>query len=143
MRRATLLCLLAACVEAHLDQDTGGGLTKWFEPVDTVFIRFYTRFDAECDYVHHFVTLRANRSLRGGDKWSGFGGAGLRPEGNERFSTAIEPWGDWGRWTAPGRCPTRSRRRCGRPASGSTAAPAITSRCSCGGPGCCGAMSTC
>jgi hypothetical protein len=90
-------------VEAHLGQDTGGGLTKWFEPADPVFIRFYTRFDAGCDYVHHFVTLRANQGLRGGDKWSGFGGAGLKPEGSERFSTAIEPWGDWGRWTAPGR----------------------------------------
>jgi len=90
-------------VEAHLDKDTGGGLTKWFEPADTVFIRFYTRFDSGCDYVHHFVTLRANKGLRGGDKWSGFGGAGLKPEGGGRFSTAIEPWGDWGRWTAPGR----------------------------------------
>ena len=90
-------------VEAHLGQDTGGGLTKWFEPADTVFIRFYTRFDPGCDYVHHFVTLRANKSLRGGDKWSGFGGAGLKPEGSERFSTAIEPWGNWGRWPAPGR----------------------------------------
>jgi hypothetical protein len=90
-------------VEAHLGQDTGGGLTQWFEPTDCVFIRFYTKFDAACDYVHHFVTLRANRSLRGGDKWSGFGGAGLRPEGDERFSTAIEPWGDWGRTPPPGR----------------------------------------
>jgi hypothetical protein len=90
-------------VEAHLGQDTGGGLTKWFEPADMVFIRFYTRFDPACDYVHHFVTLRANKSLRGGDKWSGFGGAGLQPEGSERFSTAIEPWGNWGRWTPPGR----------------------------------------
>ena len=90
-------------VEAHLGQDTGGGLTKWFEPADTIFIRFYTRFAAGCDYIHHFVTLRANKGLRGGDKWSGFGGAGLKPEGNERFSTAIEPWGNWGRWPAPGR----------------------------------------
>jgi hypothetical protein len=90
-------------VEAHLGQDTGGGLTKWFEPADTVFIRFYTQFDAACDYVHHFVTLRANRGLRGGDKWSGFGGAGLKPEGSERFSTAIEPWGNWGRNPPPGR----------------------------------------
>jgi hypothetical protein len=90
-------------VEAHLGKDTGGGLTKWFEPVDAVFIRFYTKFDPQCDYVHHFVTLRANKGLRGGDKWSGFGGAGLKPEGTERFSTAIEPWGNWGRWTPPGR----------------------------------------
>ncbi len=90
-------------VEAHLGKDTGGGLTKWFEPADTLFIRFYTRFDPACDYVHHFVTLRANKGLRGGEKWSGFGGAGLKPAGDERFSTAIEPWGNWGRWTPPGR----------------------------------------
>lgn len=90
-------------VEAHLGRDTGGGLTQWFEPADRVFIRFYTRFDPECDYVHHFVTLRANRGLQGGDRWSGFGGAGLKPDGTDRFSTAIEPWGDWARWPAPGR----------------------------------------
>jgi len=90
-------------VEAHLGQDTGGGLTRWFQPAPTVFIRFYTKFDPKCDYVHHFVTLRANKGLRGGDKWSGFGGAGLKPEGSERFSTAIEPWGNWGRWSPPGR----------------------------------------
>ena len=90
-------------VEAHLGRDTGGGLTKWFEPTDTVFIRFYTRFETGCDYVHHFVTLRANKGLHGSDRWSGFGGAGLKPEGGERFSTAIEPWGNWGRSPAPGR----------------------------------------
>lgn len=90
-------------VEAHLGSDTGGGLTKWFEPADTLYIRFYTKFDQGCDYVHHFVTLRGNKGLRGGDKWSGFGGAGLKPEGGDRFSTAIEPWGNWGRSPAPGR----------------------------------------
>jgi hypothetical protein len=90
-------------VEAHLAADTGGGLTRWFEPSSTLFIRFYVQFDKNCDYVHHFVTLRANNGLRGGDKWSGFGGAGLKPEGSERFSTAIEPWGNWARWAPPGR----------------------------------------
>jgi hypothetical protein len=90
-------------VEARLGHNTGGGLTKWFAPSDSVFVRFYTRFDPGCDYVHHFVTLRANRGLSGADKWSGFGGAGLKPEGSERFSTAIEPWGNWARWPAPGR----------------------------------------
>ncbi|NIP97287.1 MAG: hypothetical protein GWO24_29185, partial [Akkermansiaceae bacterium] len=90
-------------VEAHLGKDTGGGLTKWFKPAPAVFVRFYTRFDEQCDYVHHFVTLRANKSLRGRDKWSGFGGAGVKPDGDERFSTALEPWGNWGRNPPPGR----------------------------------------
>ncbi len=90
-------------VEARLGRDTGGGLTKWFASADPIFIRFVTRFDEGCDYVHHFVTLRANRSLQGRDRWSGFGGAGMKPAGDERFSTAIEPWGNWGRWPAPGK----------------------------------------
>jgi hypothetical protein len=90
-------------VTATLGLNTGGGLTKWFEPADPVYIRFMVRFDHACDYVHHFCTLRANRGLTGADRWSGFGGAGVRPNGDERFSTALEPWGDWGRWPAPGR----------------------------------------
>ena len=90
-------------VEARLGENQGGGLTKWFEPVEQVFVRFYVRFDSACDYVHHFVTLRANKGLRGGEKWSGFGGAGLKPQGDERFSTALEPWGNWERWPAPGK----------------------------------------
>jgi hypothetical protein len=90
-------------VEARLGENTGDGLTKWFEPVPQVFVRFYVKFDPGCDYVHHFVTLRANKSLDGGDKWSGFGGAGLRPAGDERFSTALEPWGNWSRGPAPGK----------------------------------------
>ena len=90
-------------VEAHLGENTGGGLTKWFEPAPTVHVRFYARFDPACDYVHHFVTLRGNRGLRGGDRWSGFGGAGLQPAGDERFSTALEPWGNWQKWPAPGK----------------------------------------
>lgn len=90
-------------VEARLGENTGDGFTKWFEPTAQVFVRFYVRFDGGCDYVHHFVTLRANKSLLGGDKWSGFGGAGLRPEGDTRFSTALEPWGNWARWPAPGK----------------------------------------
>ena len=90
-------------VEAHLGKDTGGGMTKWFKPAPTVFVRFYARFDEKCDYVHHFVTLRANKGLRGGDRWSGFGGAGNKPRGDERFSTALEPWGNWGRNPPPGK----------------------------------------
>lgn len=90
-------------VEARLGENQGDGLTKWFAPADPVFIRFYVKFDLNCDYVHHFVTLRANKGLRGGDKWSGFGGAGVRPRGDERFSTALEPWGNWGKWPPPGK----------------------------------------
>lgn len=90
-------------VTAKLGENTGGGFTKWFSSADRLFIRFYTKFDADCDYVHHFCTLRANRSLQGRDRWSGFGGAGQLPDGRRRFSTAIEPWGNWGEWEPPGK----------------------------------------
>ena len=90
-------------ITAHLGKDTGGGMTKWFPSSKDVYVRFYTRFDGDSDYIHHFVTLRANRGLTGGDRWSGFGGAGNLPKGDRRFSTALEPWGNWGRWPAPGR----------------------------------------
>ena len=90
-------------VTAVLNRNTGGGMTKWFKSAETLHVRFYTRFAKDCDYIHHFVTLRANKSLQGGDRWSGFGGAGVKPVGDERFSTALEPWGNWGRWPAPGR----------------------------------------
>jgi hypothetical protein len=90
-------------VTAHLGKDTGGGMTKWFPSTRDVFVRFYTRFAGDSDYIHHFVTLRANRGLAGGDRWTGFGGAGDRPQGDQRFSTALEPWGNWGKWPAPGR----------------------------------------
>ena len=90
-------------VTATLGRNTGGGLTKWFESAETLFVRFYVKFAPDCDYVHHFVVLRANKGLRGRDKWSGFGGAGIRPTGADRFSTALEPWGNWRRWTPPGR----------------------------------------
>lgn len=90
-------------VTATLGRNTGGGFTRWFESADILYIRFYTWFRDDCDYIHHFCTLRANRGLKGEDRWSGFGGAGERPAGDRRFSTAIEPWGNWGRWPAPGR----------------------------------------
>jgi hypothetical protein len=90
-------------VRGTLGENTGGGLTKWFRPAATVHVRFYVKFDESCDYVHHFVTLRANKGLSGSERWSGFGGAGVKPAGDERFSTALEPWGNRGRWPAPGR----------------------------------------
>ena len=89
-------------VEARLGENNGGGLTKWFISSERIFVRFYVRFDPDCDYIHHFVTLRANKGLNGSDKWSGFGGAGLLPSWYERFSTALEPVGRGGEWAAPG-----------------------------------------
>jgi hypothetical protein len=40
--------------------------------------------------------------LEGNDKWTGFGHAGLLPNGDERFNTALEPTGMYARYPAPG-----------------------------------------
>lgn len=90
-------------VTSTLGHDTGGGFTKWFKSAPTVHVRFYTKFDPTCDYTHHYVRLRANKSLQGKDKWSSFGQAGLKPIGTDRFTTGIEPWGDDGKTPAPGK----------------------------------------
>jgi hypothetical protein len=41
-------------VTVNLGKNTGGGFTRWFESEDRIFIRFYTKFDEDCDDVHHF-----------------------------------------------------------------------------------------
>lgn len=90
-------------VIATLGENTGGGTTKWFEPSDPLFIRYYVKFAPDCDYTHHMVRIRANKGLTGRDKWSGFGQAGIKPQGDERFVTGVEPWGSSGRYPPPGR----------------------------------------
>lgn len=90
-------------VTATLGENTGGGTKEWFEPVDPVFVRYYVKFAADCDYTHHMVRIRANKGLTGRDKWSGFGQAGTKPQGDARFVTGVEPWGGDGRFPPPGR----------------------------------------
>jgi hypothetical protein len=89
------------CVQitASLGENTGAHLYKMLEPgLETCHLRFYVKFDEQHDYIHHFVHLVGyNPPTRFPQ-----GGAGERPKGDERFSTGIEPWGDWGKHPAPG-----------------------------------------
>ena len=83
-------------------EGTGGKLNKWFLPgYDRVYARFYCKFAEDFDQGNHmhFVHLLANRW---DNKWSAFGKAGLRPAGNDFFTTGLEPWRDWGRNPPPG-----------------------------------------
>ena len=89
------------CVEitARLGRDTGAHLYKMLgKGLDTCHLRFYVKFEKGHDYLHHFVHLVGYRP---GTRWPQ-GGAGVRPDGAKRFSTGIEPWGDWGKFAAPG-----------------------------------------
>jgi hypothetical protein len=79
-------------VTATLGQDNGGDLYTVFKPgADQVYCRFYVKFDKEAGYVHHFVWLEAEST---GAPWPN-PQAGSRPAGDKRFSTGLEPKGDW------------------------------------------------
>ncbi|MCU0724088.1 MAG: hypothetical protein MUC63_10845 [Planctomycetes bacterium] len=73
----------------------GGHLYKSFpRGFDKVHLRYYTRIDEACHPIHHFV------HLGGYDPPTAWpqGGAGVRPDGGKRFTTAVEPHGPAWKW---------------------------------------------
>ena len=84
---------------ATLGVNTGGHLyTRLSRGVEKVFARFYVKFASDAEYIHHFVTLGGYNPPTAWPQ----GGAGERPRGDDRFSAGIEPYGDYGRYAAPG-----------------------------------------
>jgi len=71
----------------------GSGLIEWFPSADSVFVRYYVKFDALSTGFSHLSRLKANKGLTGADKWSSFGQAGNLPDGTDFFTTAAEPIG--------------------------------------------------
>lgn len=87
---------------AKKGEGTGGKLIQWFMPgYDKIHARWYCKFAEDFDQGNHmhFCHLLANRW---DNKWSASGKAGLRPNGDDFFTTGIEPWRDWGNHPAPG-----------------------------------------
>jgi len=93
--------LLLTRVAGGTDSYTGGG--SFYRRLkndqggygyDQLFFRFYTKFNADHDSIHHF-----------GSGFCGFnpptpwaqGGAGVRPLGDKRWTTQVEP-GNFSRW---------------------------------------------
>jgi len=80
-----------------IGQNTGGHLYKRlsnYAGYDTLYARFYVKFAYGCHPIHHFVHMGGYNPPT---PWPQ-GGAGVRPDGDERFTTGIEPMGsDW-RW---------------------------------------------
>jgi hypothetical protein len=86
-------------VTATLGEDTGGHLyTRLPRGVDTAFARFYVKFAPHAGYIHHFVTLGGYNPPTAYPQ----GRAGERPRGDDRITAGIEPYGDYGRYPAPG-----------------------------------------
>ncbi|MCO5169731.1 MAG: hypothetical protein M9894_25625 [Planctomycetes bacterium] len=76
-------------------RDDGSHLYRRLPPGEReVYLRFYVKFAADCWPIHHFVHVGGREPPLPYPT----GGAGTRPSGNDRFSTAIETYGaDW-RW---------------------------------------------
>ncbi len=73
----------------------GGHLYRRLLPgYEQLYVRFYVKFDQDCHPIHHFVHVGGYNPST---PWPQ-GGAGIRPAGNERFTTGVEPYGRQWRW---------------------------------------------
>lgn len=72
--------------------NNGGFLYKMFpEGFDTLYARFYVKFITKYSKVHHFTSMGG---LNPPSEWP-IGRAGIKPKGDEKFNSGIEPTGDW------------------------------------------------
>jgi hypothetical protein len=77
-------------------QGTGGQFYRRLLPgYDQVFARFYVKFAGDCEPIHHFGTHLGG--FNPPTPWPQ-GGAGQRPEGDKRFTTGVEPFGEQWQW---------------------------------------------
>ncbi len=79
----------------HVKGKGGGELYRRLLPgYDQVFVRYYVKIAEDSAPLGHFGAWIGGYNPP--TKWPQ-GGAGSRPEGDERFTTAVEPYGkDWG-----------------------------------------------
>lgn len=77
------------------EQDTGAHLYRRLLPgYDQLYVRFYVKFDPDCGKIHHFFHFGGYNPST---PWPQ-GGAGEQPNGDERVTTGVEPFGDSWRW---------------------------------------------
>jgi len=76
-------------------KSTGGHLYRRLMPgYEQLYVRFYVKFAEDCSPIHHFVHVGGYNPPTAWPQ----GGAGIRPEGDARFTTGIEPYGDKWKW---------------------------------------------
>ena len=74
---------------------TGAHLYRRLLPgYEQLYVRFYVKFARDCSPIHHFVHVGGYNPST---SWPQ-GGAGIRPEGDARFTTGIEPYGSKWKW---------------------------------------------
>jgi hypothetical protein len=98
--RGALRCISRAAE----GRSSGAGASGWLGAVgrERVHLRYYVKFAADYDQGNLNHTGGGLSGVAGTDKWAGMGGAGLRPKGDDNFSTRFEAWRDGGRLTPPG-----------------------------------------
>ena len=76
-------------------RSTGAHLYRRLPPgYDQLYVRFYVKFDPDCWPIHHFVHVGGYNPPTAWPQ----GGAGIRPKGDKRFTTGVEPYGENWRW---------------------------------------------
>jgi len=80
----------------HIGRKSEGGhlYRRLSQGYETLYFRFYTKLAPDCHPIHHFVHFGGYNPLT---PWPQ-GGAGKPPEGEKRFSTAVEPHGSSWVW---------------------------------------------
>jgi hypothetical protein len=95
---------IAFAAPANNGQASGSGVSLWFGPegYEVVYFRRYIRFAADYDQGNLNHTGGGLAGVAGTNMWAGMGKAGIRPTGEDRFTSSFEPWRDWQRYPAPG-----------------------------------------
>ena len=89
---------------AQAGQQSGSGATAWFGPegYDRVYFRRYIKFADDYDQGNLHHVGGGLTGVAGTNRWAAMGAAGIRPQGDDHFKSAFEPWRDWRRYPAPG-----------------------------------------
>ncbi len=73
---------------------TAGQLSRWFMPgYEEVWLVMDVKVDGTLPVSGHFAGLQGHRI---DDKWSAYGKAGVRPNGQDYFQSMMDPAGQWG-----------------------------------------------
>ncbi len=89
---------------ANAGNSSGAGVSAWLgdKGAERVHLRYYLKFAADYDQGNLNHTGGSLVAVAGVNKWKAMGSAGIRPAGDDHFSSAFETWRDWGRRPAPG-----------------------------------------
>jgi len=87
--------------EVAAGRDTGGNLGYRFKKgYDAMYMRWYQKFAADFD---QDKLTHTGAGIAGCAPGVGVpGGAGKKPNGRDKFCTALDPWRDWGKNPSPG-----------------------------------------